>query len=347
MKKSTQLSLLLALCLIAGCSYYLTSIKISEKRYNKVMCYYSARSVTDGARNFKEKIIRLRDFVNENTASISDYYNRLDTCAIEKLITGIAWCDQQARVFMQLARSMGITTRLLFLRNKEGFSPHSVAEALTPDGRWIIVDPAYKLDLIRKDGFCAGQADIKENPNIISRNKRVCLRAKYESRWAEADYLSIYSNPPRYVITKNGVEYDFLKFIPRVILRPIVRIINTKYLKQIKPKMASPYEFEFIKARTLHLLEYYTESAALYDDIISGSSDILLKDKAEFYKAVLLKDQKKYKEAFEHIDGIILRGEDNPYYGYLLGLRARILEKVGRPLEAEENLKSAEYNLEI
>lgn len=320
--------------------------EITEKRYNKVMCYYIARNLTDKSADFNGKIISLRDFVNENVLSLHGYPNRLDTCAIEKLISGIGWCDQQARVFMQLARSIGITSRLLFLRLESGSSPHSIAEALTPYGRWIIVDLAYKLNLVNENGNFASQHDIKTCPSIIADNERVKLRAPLEERWADPAYLAIYSNPPRYVITKEGIKIDLLRIIPLWAIKPVVSIINKKYINQIEPSVKDIYEFKMIKARTYHVLGDYNESEKLYGEVIADSSNLSLARKAEFYKAILLKDQGEYKKAYDYITNVLKKYKVNPYRKFLFGLRARILIKMNKPYEAEKDLIEIKHDLE-
>ena len=262
--------------------------KITEKRYNKIMCYYVARSLTDKRDSFDEKITAIRDFVHENVLPIHGYPNRLDTCAIEKLTSGIGWCDQASRVFMQLARSIGITSRLLFLRLESGSSPHSVAEALAPDGSWVVVDTMYKSD----------RAD-------------------------DPEYLAMYEYPPIYVITKEGVGVDFLKFVPFGLIRPVVSVISNRYLKQTAaPASKNIYEFKMLKARTYHLLGYYEKSGILYDEIIENCADTPLMRKAGFYKAILLKDRKRYKDARDYIADTISKDKTNPYIIYLSGLQA-------------------------
>ena len=69
--------------------------------------YVSAR-VTKGLNTPQDKIRLLRRFVHENVHAVSGEYNRLDTVAIEKLTSGIGWCDQESRVYMQLAKKQGI-----------------------------------------------------------------------------------------------------------------------------------------------------------------------------------------------------------------------------------------------
>ena len=337
--------LILIILLGLGVSY-LSFFKSSEKRYSKIICYYVARSLTDDSDNFNGKIASIRSFVHENVLPIHAYPNKLDVLALEKLLSGIGWCDQQARVFMQLARSIGVTTRLLFLRAESGASPHSIAEALAPDGRWVIVDVGNNLDLINKKGKPATQTDIKEDLGIITENDRVKAYAKSQKLWHDPAYISMYYNPPAYVVVKEGSRVDFLKFVPRSILKPIVAIITYKYLERIKPDIKNDYEFKMIKARILELLEYFDKSEALYADIIENSEDLLLVRRAEYYRALLLYGRKRYEEAYNFITNVLAKDENNPYSMYLYSLRARVLKGMGRPKEAGEDLKKIEYSLD-
>jgi len=327
--------------------YYVFFYDVSEKRYNKIMCYYIARDVTDGTGDFYEKIARLRDFVNENIMPIDFSRLRLDTCAIEKLTTGSGWCDQQARVFMQLARGIGITSRLLFLRDGTGSSPHSIAEALAPDKRWVIVDSAFKLDLRNKKGDFATRSDVRNDIGIVRDNDRIKLRAKFEEAWGKTGFLSIYSNPPTHVTCKKVNAIDYLKFVPTDLLRPAVAVINQRYLDRVRPGIENPFEFKMAKARTQHLLGYYGRASALYDDIIRNSGEPRLIRKAQYFNAVLLKDQDRYSEACDYITGVLKKDRHDPYGKFLIGLRARILNKTGKPLEADRDLESVGYDLEV
>lgn len=345
-KKLTYSVLILCLILMAAGSSYLFLSEMTEKQYNKIMCYFIARNITEGKRDFYEKIDILRDFVHENVLPIAEYPNRLDTCAIEKLISGIGWCDQSSRVFMSLARSLCVTTRLLMLKLPSGSSPHAIAEALAPDGRWVIVDSLNKLDLRNKNGDFATQADIQEDFGVIENNERVKLRAKYEKLWYDKEYLSMYVNKPEYIITKVGSKVDFLRFIPVKFLKPIVSIINERYLTRLRSDTSKAYEFKMAQARTYHLLNDYEKAKALYDEIIEKSNNPLLAYKAEYYNAILLKDRKEYGAALRYIGALLDKDKENPYIKYLHGLRARILLKIERPEEAEKDLVSVKYDLE-
>ena len=328
--------------------YFVFFSRITEKQYNGIMCYYISHYVTKDAKTFEEKVLALRDFVHRNIHPIDEYYNRLDTVAAEKLNSGIGWCDQQCHVFIQLARCIGLTSRLLFLHSEEtGDSPHSIAEVLAPDNRWVIVDPLYRLDLINKDGKLASQEDIKNDPSIITNNRRIRLRSQYALWWNSPQNVAIYYNKPRYVVTKKGIRFDVLKIVPLTWFRPIVNTVQDRYFREINPNIKDADEWKMLKARGAHLLGYYDKSEKLYDAIIQNSKNALLLDKAQYYKAVLLKDRGKYQEADRYIIEITKRSKPNPYHEYLLGIRSRALERMGRSKEANEVLKEAEYSLAI
>ncbi|GEM_PF-1815175 len=350
MKKKIFIIFLTALLISAAAgAYYVFIYDIPEKRYNKIMCYCIAREVTGTSRDFYEKITSLRDFINENIIPMVYYRQRFDTCAIEKLVCGIGWCDHQARVFMQLARSIGISSRLLFLKSNAGPSPHSIAEALAPDKRWVIVDPAFRLDLRNKNGEFAAQTDIQEDIGIVRDNERVKLIAKFNKAWGDPEFLSMYRNAPIYVECKRVTAPDYLKFVPINLIRPVVSVISRRYLDRIRPGVKNPFEFKMMQARTYHLLGYYEKCAGLYDDIIRNSGDSRLALKAGYFKAILLKDLGKYAEARDYITEVLRKDTDNPARNkkFLIGLRARMFEKTGEPAKAEEDLKSLGYDLEV
>ena len=328
-----------------GASYLLFFHPITEKRYNKIMDYYIASRLTRHLATFEEKVDVIRDFVHENVHPIAGYPNRLDTVAIDKLLSGIGWCDQQSRVFMQLARPIGITSRLLFLRNHEGISPHSVVEVLTPDNRWVLVSVLYRLDLVTKDGRLATQYDIKNDPAIITNDKRVKMRARFEEKWTDAEFLSIFSNAPSYIVDKKGVMLDFLRSIPLSWIRPVVNIIQDRYLEGKRNETKDIYEFKMLKTRGYHLLGYYDKSEKLYAEIIRKSNNPNLRYKAEFYRALLLKDEGRYNNAYRYLSRLVEIEKTNPYINYLYGLRANVLRKMDRVKEAEEDLLKIKYLL--
>lgn len=311
------------------------------------MCYYISHYVTRGAKTFEGKVSALRDFVHRNIHPIEGYDDKIDEGAIDTLLSGTGYCDQQSRVFIHLARSIGITSRLLFLESEGGGSLHAVAEALAPDKRWVIIAPLYRLGLFNKEGKFASQADIKDDPGIIMRNNRVVLRSKYDPRWLDPKFVAIYYNPPQYIMTKRGIKFDFFKAVPLELMRPIINIIQNRYFQQLKPAFKGKYEFKMLEAHGYYLLGYYDKSGNLYREIIKDSNNLVLIHQAEFHYAVSLRDRGRYQEAERYINEVIEKDRSQPYLPYLLGLKGRILEKIGRDKEADETFRQAEYALEI
>ncbi|MFA5147227.1 MAG: transglutaminase domain-containing protein [Candidatus Omnitrophota bacterium] len=347
MTKGRIILLIFAISLsLVSAGVYFLSFGISEKIYDKAMCYYIARHLTDGADTFEEKIASIRGFVHENVHPIAGYPNRLDTVGIEKLTSGIGWCDQQSRVFMEIASGAGIATRLLFLKIEGGASPHTVAEALAPDGRWVIVDTGYDLDLRNRSGSCASQDEIRMDPAIVSENEKVRRRAPTETRWADGKYLSIYANTPEYIVTRKRMKFDILKAVPLSWIRPFTAAIKDRYLDRTLTPLKDIYASAMVRARGYQLLGHYKKSDALYEKIIASSGDYLLARKAEFYYALSLKERNMHSEALGYITDTLRTHPGHPYLKYLYRMRASIFDGLGRREEAEADLAGIGYDLD-
>ncbi|MEW6008041.1 MAG: transglutaminase-like domain-containing protein [Candidatus Omnitrophota bacterium] len=347
MKRKNIILIIVALVLCSLALYGLFLRKITEKRYDKIMCYFITRNLVRNTSDFSTKIDVLMNFVHEDIHPFDKNHKTLDSSAIGDLIYGENRCDGQSTVFMRLARSIGITSRLLYLRDDSGVSPHTVAEVATPDKNWVIVDPLFNLEFRTKDGRLAGQSDIRNDLNILTGNKRIKLVSQFSERWSDPNFLKMYYNTPTYKMTIEGIDVDFLKVIPVAVLRPIINIIQNRYFRQIQQEIKDPFEFKFVKARGFHLLGYFKKSLKLYDEIINKSNNFGLVQKTEFYKAILLKDTGQHSKALNYIDAILEKGKNANYPSYLLGLKARIYERIGNSKEAEKIQREAYRDLEI
>ena len=67
---------------------------------------------------------------------------------VDRLESGVGWCNHQVGVFMALSYAQGIRTRMLYLLNREGTaSPHTIGEAFI-DGKWYIIDPQQDFNVL-------------------------------------------------------------------------------------------------------------------------------------------------------------------------------------------------------
>lgn len=178
-----------------------------------------------GCKTFEDKMLALRRYVDKKMKfpepRIKDGRNLepgdiypLNT--IERLDSGLGgWCDQQVHVFMRLAQKQGMKTRMVCLSNKEHTeSPHTIAEVLAPDGRWIVVslDPINGFEPFTKDGKIATREDMVNDKDILRKNSKVKEFAVTEpASWGNEDYLSMFTNPPWAIISDEEVINEYLK----------------------------------------------------------------------------------------------------------------------------------------
>jgi len=110
---------------------------------------------------------------------------------IDRLDSGVGWCNHQVAVFMRLAQAQGIKTRMLYLISRDGTSsPHTIGEALIDD-KWCVVDPQLDFNVL------VTRAEIQKNPDII-KNLPLMQKRKIEiykndeerfNEWAELYYI--------------------------------------------------------------------------------------------------------------------------------------------------------------
>jgi hypothetical protein len=78
----------------------------------------------------------------------------------------LAICGTATNAFLNLSRSAGLTARRLLLLTPEHTTKHVVAEVLV-DGRWIIVDPTYRVMLRDAQGHTLTRRDL-QNPTVFA-----------------------------------------------------------------------------------------------------------------------------------------------------------------------------------
>ena len=78
----------------------------------------------------------------------------------------LAICGTATNAFLNLSRSSGLDARRLLLLTPEHTTKHVVAEVLV-NGRWIIVDPTYRIMLRDAQGRTLTRRDL-QNPTIFA-----------------------------------------------------------------------------------------------------------------------------------------------------------------------------------
>jgi len=73
----------------------------------------------------------------------------------------LAVCGSATNAFLNLARSSGLEARRLLLLNPDRTAKHVVAEVKL-DGRWVIVDPAYRVIMMDSNGNLLTRRDLQD-----------------------------------------------------------------------------------------------------------------------------------------------------------------------------------------
>jgi len=324
---------LIAICLTVVALYFI----LSEKHYNSILMEYISGRVAGDSPSIEEKVRVLRNFVHENVHPVHGEENRLDTVGIDKLAQGIGWCDQTSRVFMQLAKKRGLTTRLLFLLNKEGASPHSLCEVWTGK-EWILVDPANNLELINQNGKMASMSDIEEDFSIVLENPKVKIFASYNSYWENKEYLSMYYRKPTYIVTKNGTKVRIFDYMPGFMKDFIICVVQEIYLLRKKSEFTKYNDFLYFRARNYHLAGRIKEAESLYTKLLEDSKRPSPKDKTRFYLALLLRDQNRTEESIGTLSDLIEGPENSNWVPYAYGLQSQMYKAIGNEVEAARNI---------
>lgn len=318
---------------------------INEKRYNDVILQYVSDNITKDSDGFGEKIRLLRIFTHENVHPVAGEESRPDTVGVDKLITGIGWCDQVSRTFMQLAQKSGVTSRLLFLQHENGSSPHTIAEVF--DGkRWVLVDAAYNIEFVNNDGNMASMADIRDDINIINTNNRVRLFAANSPWWRDKRNLNIYYRDPSYINTKEG-EFNFLiKYLPGPAKKAMVNMVQNMYLIKNKDNFDNSYDYAYFVARNYHLAGRTAKAEPLYIDLVSKFGNSNTADRARFFLALLYKEETRYDDAIKVLSDLIANCNNNGWIPYAYGLRAQIYNILGQEEKFSRDLAKVGNNID-
>jgi len=319
MRKIIPVILCLVVVFFAG-SYFM----INKRNYNFILAGYISGKLTGREEGFDKKIAILRNYVHDNVHPVNGEQSRPDTSFSEKMTSGIGWCDQKARVFIQLAKYAGIKTRLLYLIKEDGVSPHSIAEAWN-GSKWVIVDPAFNLDLRNKEGGMASMHDIEKDITILVDNPRVRLFSKKNPIWNEPAFLTVYCRQPQVIDTKKAAGVNWLYIMPSFLREVIVLSAQDIYiLKAEKMYRNAPMEYLFFKARNYQLIGRNSQSESCYKEFLTKYDESALADKTRFFYSLLLRDENRPKEAADILEEAVRKNKNPAWIPYFYGLKAEL-----------------------
>jgi hypothetical protein len=143
-------------CLLLGSIIFImpnSSDKIASFFYRELL--YNRLADLHGAGDSEEEVvINLFEYVAKNLTTMPDH-NLVDRNAFTDIIRGIAWCDQQAFVLMNLLSKAGINESRL-----RDVQAHTYSEVFIGE-KWVIVDPYAGFLPVSKNNVLLGIDDLE------------------------------------------------------------------------------------------------------------------------------------------------------------------------------------------
>lgn len=237
----------------------------------------------------------------------------IDQDSWNDLVRGIAWCDQQSWAFATILSKKNIHARIVMLKDKDGISPHTVAEVFLR-GKWRVFDPLNGL-VFRKpdDGSLATLEDISNDPSIISQHPKVKLlqeeaRKNFLDRYARI--FPIPQAPERWssLLDKKNQSLPrkainrVIKLAVDILGRPFVNAYQDLYLLAKAKSFTEPAERLYCRARNHHL--YYRTNLAekTYKQIIQNHPQSRRVEDGQFFLGVLKVDFRDYQNGVNELE---------------------------------------------
>lgn len=145
-------------------------------------------AIVEGRKSDETKVYALMEFVHDRVKPKEgeDPYKQISD--LERIQSGVGWCNHQAKIFMHLAYYQEIKTRLIYLMNDDGTaSPHTIAEWWNGK-EWIIADPLFMIYGLSRD-------DIKSDFSRLEKFNFIKDRPK--------EWLECFVNEPQIVFEYN------------------------------------------------------------------------------------------------------------------------------------------------
>lgn len=237
---------------------------------NKNTAYFSYKELTYdviidnvvGKENDPEKkVILISDFIF-NSLSTPYKANVVDKDIYNDLIRGVAWCDQRAWALVTFMGKLGMEGRVIFTKNHDRVSTHSVAEILI-NRKYCLFDPQFGFFGYNRNEEIASYEEICHDPQIFNLSPKM-LKLKHIDK-------------ARYLILKDTFDSNvyYLPYVEPVTWRNPV--LNRDLLRKSIARIIHMYAYLFGK----YFVNFYQDAyAKLY---LSADSDEALYESARNY----------------------------------------------------------------
>ena len=264
----------------------LTNSRLQEKLehfYTRVVFQRIADRVTQGAADPQSSVLRLLDFVHARVVPPPNDRSIGDIEPLEILAAGRGWCDQNANVFGQLARTLPLDVRLVFLIDGNGRSPHSIAEVYL-NGEWRVVDPFFGVPIFNRGGKLATRKELGEDATLITETPNVKLFVQIDPERDFSQMAALYKQEPEIFNTWRGKRKVWLDQIPEPVRQMILGVIQELYFQlPIATRGLSLREQLMKRAHHYTFLGRTRAAEQIYARMIAQSEDKRIRQDARYF----------------------------------------------------------------
>ena len=303
--------LAVAIALAIPTSSILLKPSLREYLYREISYQLLADRIAGGETDPERIAIRVTDYVEENLYPAGGPV--LDVTSWSDLVRGIGWCDQDDWALATLLSKKGIHARFAMLKDKQGSSPHTMAEVFL-GGQWRVFDPLFGLVFYNsRDHSLTTMSDLSANPSIIFDNPRIRALPEQSRHKVEEFFSRMFPIPekpnrwgslleaknvgaPRRTVN-NVIRLSLSLFGPRV-----AYLFQDLYLGMLPDRLIAldrgirsgnrpvflassedPALFLFYKARNYHLYERSTLAEKFYKEIILRYPNSYYAEKSSYF----------------------------------------------------------------
>lgn len=370
-KRKLVISILaVTIALALPASAILLSQSLREYLYREISYQLLADRIAGNETDPEKIAMRINDFVHESLYPSGGPV--LDVTSWNDLVRGIGWCDQDDWTLATLLSKKNIHARFAMLKDKQGSSPHTMAEVYLGE-QWRVFDPLYGLVFrSSRDQSLATMSDLSENPSRIFDNPRIRALPEKSRRKVEELFSRVFPIPKEPVrwaplllmknrslvrqTVNNVIGLSLSLFGPRA-----AYLVQDLYLGMLPNRLIAldrgiksgsgpvtltksedPALFLYYKARNHHLYERATLAEKFYKEIILRYPESPYAEKSSFFLGDLnLRVIRDYPAAVSHLADFLNRYPGSNWTSraqYLLGLA---YETMGNLEEAQRHYTAA------
>lgn len=308
-----------------------------EHFYERVTFQQIADRVTAGAADRQAAVIRLMEYVHAQVVLPPANRPIGDVKPLEILAAGRGWCDQRANVFIHLIRTLPLDARLVFLRDAQGRSPHSIAQVYL-DGEWRVFDPVLGIPILNRRGKLATFRDLAEEPALLTEAQAVQPQKQFGVAQNFVEVAKLYKQEPTIFNSWKGKRKTGLDRWPAPIRRWFVNRVQDLYFQlPISRAGVAPAQRRLNRARQYALLFRVKEAERMYRVLMREGETPAIQQDARFFTACLYDRQGWREEALRWFDLALSHESDNGGWAPVIhAFMGPLYESLGHPAEALE-----------